>query len=335
MDSDTELPTAPPSSDASAPAEPASTVHAPKALRPTTWQILHTSPWMKGVRLMSFVGVLAALGVGLTFSRVRGQVGEQMISMGESLMRYERAERQDAPRELRLNGQSIMITSGTTPDAVDTVLDEFEARCRSHNAALQAELRTVSAQDFFVLREERGDTGAVGCLDFGRDITAAELLARANRFRETNDLHDLGDLRYVFARTLDEGEGAHFLTFWTTGSLDFDEITGQGGNEDVPGSDIAGIPRPPRSRRILDAMESGADQRVVTYAGSSMTEWELEAFYREALPRAGFDLVEPPADAPPQQGSIVVAAERAERLTFLVLDTDAHGRGLATVLTGE
>jgi hypothetical protein len=310
-------------------------MHAPKTVRPTTWQLVHASPWMKGVRLASFVGVLAVLGVGLSLSRVRGQVGEQMISMGESLMRYERAERQDAPRELRLNGQSIMITSGTTPDSVDAVLDEFEARCRSHNAALQAELRLVSAQDFFVLREERGDSGAVGCLDFGREISAAELLARANRFRATNDLHDLGDLRYVFARTLDEGEGAHFLTFWTTGSLDFDEITGHGGNEDVPGSDIAGIPRPPRSRRILDAMESGADQRVVTYAGSSMTEWELEAFYRDALPRAGFDLIEAPADAPPQQGSIVIAAERADRLTFLVLDTDARGHGLATILTGD
>ncbi|GAB4201903.1 MAG: hypothetical protein OHK0013_14480 [Sandaracinaceae bacterium] len=332
----TELPTAAPSSDAAtAPEGHASTVHAPRAVRPTRWQILHSSPYMKGVRLVTFVGVIAALGVGLTFSRVRGQVGEQMISLGESLMRYERATRQDAPRELRLNGQSIMITSGTTPDSVDAVLDEFELRCRTHNAALQAEIRAAAPQDFFVLREERGDTGAVGCLDFGGEITAVELLARANRFRESNDLHDLGNLRYVFARSLDEGEGAHFLTFWTTGSLDFDEITGHGGNEDVPGNDIAGIPRPPRSRRILDAMESGADQRVVTYAGSSMTEWELEAFYREALPRSGFDLIEPPADAPPQQGSIVMAAERADRLTFLVLDTDEHGHGMATVLTGD
>lgn len=323
----------------SAPDAPTSELDASSArrepLRPSRWQILQSSPWMKGARLATFVGVLGLLGAGLTYSRVRGQVGEQMISMGESLMRYERAERQDAPRELRLNGQSLMVTSGTTPDDVDVVLDEFEARCRSHNAALQEQIRSVSPQDFFILREERNGVGAVGCLDFGQEISAAELLGRANRFRETNDLHDLGDLRYVFARTLDEGHGAHFLTFWTTGSLDFDEITGNGGNSDVPGSDITGIPRPPRSRRILDAMEAGDDQRVVSYAGSSMTEWELEAFYREALPRAGFHLVEPPEGVAVRSDGILLAAERNERLTFLVLATDRHGQGVASVLTGE
>ena len=161
----------------------------PKApLRPTRWQLLNSSPWMKGVRLTGFVAAIAALGVGLTYSRVRGQVGEQMITMGESLMRYERAERQDAPRELRLNGQSLMVTSGTSPDDLDVVLDEFEARCRAHNPELQAQIRAASAQDFFVMREERDGVGAVGCLDFGQEISAAELLGRAARFRQSNDL---------------------------------------------------------------------------------------------------------------------------------------------------
>lgn len=320
------------------PTEPAREAEAPtkSPLRPTRWQLLHASLWMKGVRLAGFVALLAVLGVGVTYSRVRGQVGEQMISMGESLMRYERAERQDAPRELHLNGQSLMVTSGTSPDDLDVVLDEFEARCRAHNADLQAQIRAASAQDFFVMREERNGVGAVGCLDFGQEIGAAELLGRAARFRQSNDLHDLGDLRYVYARTLDEGRGVHFLTFWTTGSLDFDEITGHGGNTDVPGEDVAGIPRPPRSRRILDAYETGANQRVVSYAGSSMTEWELEAFYRDALGRSGFHIVDPPADAPvPQIDSILLAAERDERITFLVLDTDRHGHGIASILTGE
>ena len=333
MDAQSELPT-PPDPSAEPTSSESSATKAP--FRPTRWQLLNTSPWMKGVRLVTFVAVVAAVGVGASYSRVRGQVGEQMISLGENLMRYERSERQDAPRELHLNGQSLMITSGTSPDDLGVVLDEFEARCRSHNEALQAQIRAASAQDFFVMREERGGVGAVGCLDFGQEITAAELLGRAARFRESNDLHDLGDLRYVYARTLDEGTGVHFLTFWTTGSLDFDEITGHNGNTDVPGEDVDGIPRPPRSRRIIDAYETGADQRVVSFAGSSMTEWELEAYYRDALPRSGFHIIEPPADAPqPQMDSILLAAERGERVTFLVLDTDRHGHGMASVLTGQ
>jgi hypothetical protein len=305
-------------------------------LRLNRWQILNASPWMKGARLVSFVAALAAFGVGITYSHVRGQVGEQMLSAGESLMRYERAERQDAPRELRLNGQSLMVTSGTSADDLETVLDEFEARCRAQSPDLQAQIRAASAQDFFVLREEGRGAGAVGCLDFGEEISAAELLGRAARFRESNDLQDLGALRYVYARTLDEGHGVHFLTFWTTGSLDFDEITGNGGNADVPGTDVQGIPRPPRSRRILDASETGTAQRVVSYAGSSLTEWELEAYYREALPRSGFRLIDAPPDAPrPRMESILLAAERGERITFVVLDTDRRGQGVASILTVE
>jgi hypothetical protein len=92
MDAPSELPTTENASESSAKAP----------LRPTRWQLLNASPWMKGVRLTGFVAAIAALGVGLTYSRVRGQVGEQMITMGESLMRYERAERQDAPRERHL-----------------------------------------------------------------------------------------------------------------------------------------------------------------------------------------------------------------------------------------
>lgn len=304
-------------------------------LRPTRWQILQSWSGMKVVRLMTFVAVLAALGVGVTFSRVRGQVGEQMIAMGENLMQYDRAERQDAPRELRLNGQSMMVTSGTSPDSLDTVLDDFEARCRSHNAALQQEIRTVSAQDFFVLRETQGEVGAVGCLDFGAEISAAELLVRVTRFRQSNDLQDLGNLRYVYARTLDEGSGVHFLTFWTTGSLDFDEITGHGGSTDVPGTDVSDIPRPPRSRRILDAMERGADLRVLGYTGSSMTSWELEAMYRQELPRAGYRLIDDQSRRSSTDGQILLGLERDQRVTFVVLSNDRHGLGSAAIITGE
>lgn len=315
-----------------------------RAHRPTRWQLLHASPWMRGVRLASFAAVLVAIGLFATFSHVRGQIGEQMLDVGENLMRYERSDRQDDTRELRVNGQSLMVTSGTSPDDLEIVLDEFERRCRAHNAALQAEVRRLNPQEFFVLRRERGGSGAVGCIDFGGEISTAELYQRATRFKESNDLQDLGTLRYVYARTLSEGRGVHFLTFWTTGSLDFDEITGHRGTADVPGTDVEGVPRPPRARRILDASETGVNQHIVSYGGSSMTSWELEAYYREALPQNGFRLIDtrvtPGAstEAPAEDttsGRILLSAERGERMTFLVLDNDRRGLGIASVLTTD
>lgn len=304
-------------------------------VRPSRWQILHSAPAMKAVRLATFVGVIGLVGVGLTYSRVRGQVSRHMLEFGEALMRYEHAERQDAPRELRLNGQSIMLTSGTTTDSLDAVLDEFERRCRLHNDALASQIRLPTAQDLFVVRTEERNVGTVGCLDFGSSISVADLLARTRRFSETNDLHDLGDLRYVYARSTHSGDAVHFLTFWTVGSLDFDELTGNGGQDDVPGRDPVDIPRPPRSRRVLDAAERGATERVVVYMGSSMTSWELEAWYRRELPRAGYRLVDDPRARDSTDGRIMIGLERDDRLTILVLGNDERGLGTLAVLAHE
>ncbi len=302
--------------------------------RPSRWQLLHATRGMRVVRLATFFAALGLVVLGLGYARARGQIAEQMLSFGENLMRYGHAERQDEPRELRVNGQTLMLTSGTTEDSLDTVLDDFERRCHAHNAGLQAEVRRSLAQDLFVLRNEGERAGTVGCLDFGEDIGVSELVERATRFQRSNDLHDLGDLRYVYARELDDGHGVHFLTFWTTGSLNFDELTGGNGNRDVPGRDVAGIPRPPRSLRVIDASETGSHQRVVSYSGSSSTGFELEPFYREALERAGYHLTPIPEDAR-VSGPVALAAERDGRVTFVVLDTDARGRGIASIVTGD
>ncbi|MCX7807390.1 MAG: hypothetical protein N2515_02170, partial [Deltaproteobacteria bacterium] len=69
-----------------------------------------------------------------------------------------------------------------------------------------------------------------------------------------------------------------------------------------------------------------------SYAGSSMTGWELESFYRKALVERGFHLVEPPPDAPRWGNSSILSAERDGKVTFLVFDTAEDGTGVASIL---
>ena len=304
--------------------------------QPSRWEILHSARWMKLVRFTAFIVVLAGIGMGVTYSHVKSQVGERMMSFGESFMRYDNAERQDGTRELRLNGQTVNLSSGTTTDSVDAVLDEFEERCRLSNVALQQEVAVAvdaDDSDHFVMREEGGGSGTVGCLDFGAELSLVELAERAHAFQASNDLHDLGDLRYVYATPLDHNRGTHFITFWTTGSLNFNEVTGNNGNNDVPGSDLADIPRPPRSIRVIDAEERGVNQRVLSYTGSSMTQWELEAFYRDELTASGYRVFEAPPDRMAVPG-LLMGAERDGQMTLITLDTDSAGLGNVTILTG-
>lgn len=304
--------------------------------RPTSWQIWQTSTWMKLGRVVLF-GSTLALGMGaLGYSHVRGQVGEQMLDVGELLMRYDQAERQDRPRELHFNGQTLMFTSGTSHDSRDVVLDEFERRCNVNSAVVTDAIREVAPAALegrhLTLRERRGSAGAVACLDYGSELTAAEFVDRAARFRDTHDMEALGHLRYVYVEPT-SGGGSHFLTFWTTGSFDFDEVTGNQGNRDVPGEDLASIPRPPRSLRTIDFTEAGDNQHVIGYSGSNMTHWELGAFYREELPRRGYRLM-PAPDAPEMEGIETIAAERDGRMDVVVVGLNRFGLGQVIILTG-
>lgn len=331
------------SSGASSDGTPAS---GPKpAIRPSWWQIVQAHPAMKAVRVTTFVAATASVAVIGAYSHARSQLGEQLLSVGSNMMRYEGANTQDEPREMRINGQSLMMRSGTTDDSVDAVLDRFEAQCSTGQQELRERVDFMTQQagitrSLFVLREMGGPEGVVACLDFGQEeLSVADLAERAARFRASNDLHDLGDLRFVFAEPMNDGSGAHFLTFWTNGSLDFDEVTGRGGNGDVPGADIDGIPRPPRSRRVLDASETGHPDRVLMYFGSSMTGWELESFYRRELTHSGYHVIDPgergTREISTRIRGTVLGGERDGHLTFVVLDTDERGLGRATIITGE
>jgi len=280
---------------------------------------------MKGARLLGFAASLCAIGVGVRISQARGQIGEQMMSIGEQMMRVEGAERQDTRRAYHINGQQIWVSSGTTDASVESVLDQFEERCQ----LLANEVQSVGDTDHLVLREGGGGAGAVGCLDLGGELSANELWARAERFTRTNNLGDLGDLRYVYARPLQNRPGAHFVTFWTEGDLDFDDFTGDFGNHDVPGTDSENFSRPPRSLRVLDVTEDGVPLHVRSYTGSTMSVWELEHFYTSELERTGYLITRVPATG---DDSVVMNAERNGRMTTLILGMSAEGHGTATII---
>ena len=58
------------------------------------------------------------------------------MEFGATMMRVVDADRQDAPRELVLNGESVHFASGTTARATDYLLDYFEARCDARDGGL-------------------------------------------------------------------------------------------------------------------------------------------------------------------------------------------------------
>lgn len=315
-----------------------------KGQKPSLWSAWHATPMARWTRVSTFALVVMALGTAFMFQRSQAQLGDDLLGMGSTLMQFADTEHTNGPRALSLNGEVVHLVSGSTEQSLDSVLDAFEGVCLERDAQFRDQItefyranpdaprREILERFRPTLRTESatGDRATVGCLDLGTERrTAGELLDAAREFNRTGDLAALGAIRYIFAQAADGGR-TQYVALWTEGSFHVNNILP--GNEDAPGEDLNGIPRAPDARRSLAAFEMGRDERFVIYEGSSMTEWELEHFYRESLADEGWivtDTREEGAEAP------VIAALRDGRQVYISLNTDVHGRGNAIVALTE
>lgn len=302
----------------------------------------------KVLRVTALFIVLGGVGLVLTYQHARGQISERLLSIGAQMMMLGEAERQDAPRELLINGQRIYLSSGMASLGVSALLDHFERRCEAVDGELMERVSEALARHpdhpsvrrvesmSPVLRENDETRGYVACLHWGiGEVGFEELLERFRRFSQSRDLHDLGDLRYLYAEKA--GEGSHFVAIWTEGSIRFDELFPETG--DAAGRDPEGVPRPPGARRVLTAREIGDPQVATIYRGSELDQGALERFYRRELPARGWTILGDEeaaaalarADLPPG-----LVAMQGDRLVFIVLGTDTEGLGDAAIIeTGE
>lgn len=298
----------------------------------------------KIARVSALALVLAGGGVALTYDHARGQLGETLLGAGAQMMMIADADRQDAPRRMVVNGQSIHFSTGIAPVPVGQLLDRFEAVCERIDAGLMErmhealamhpdpdhEARAAAASP--VLRDENGGAGYVACLDLGSTaVEPSELLERFRRFERTRDLHSIGDLRYVYASPMEDGERSHFVALWTEGSFRFDEVFPDG--TDARGEDPADVPRPPGARRTLSAYEEGDPQRATFYMTEALDEGGLTAFYRRELSGSGWTLLAPP-DSSTWSGAVrpALVAQRGDRLLWLAFTTDFQGRVNAALI---
>ncbi len=296
-----------------------------------------------------FLSVTLALFLGLVgYRHARGQATESLMTLGARMMRVVDASRQDAPRELVLNGERVRFSTGTSPRSVSDLLRSMEARCDAHDGGL-AETRARAADEHAsrghaeeaerisglrpVLHHEGRTSGFVACVDMGEShLDLADVARRAQRFAESRDLHDFGDLRYVFAEPT-EGGGSHFVAFWTEGSFRFDRVFPETG--DAPGDDVADIERARGARRVLAARESGEGETATLYTGIDLTDGALERFYRRELAAAGWTVSGGAGDTTPRAARPALVATRGDRTAHLAFRTDDEGRGEAMILTSH
>lgn len=285
----------------------------------------------RALRVSSYV-LAITLGLGALSARKAHADAKNAASLvGEQLLRLAETE-EGAPHELSINGQTVRVTSAHTSMPLAEVLARFEKSCDEHADGMVKDLadlersfgRAPTAEGhpgIGMLRDDRDGRGVVACFAAGASVGTAELGARLERFTRSYDLADLGDLRYVAARTLESGT-TEVVASWTEGRFRLGEMFPATG--DAAGEDPYAAPRPEMSRRVLSARDARAPYGVFVYEVAGDPAAALGAFGALAR-KSGFVM----NDAVSERDASVIAFERPG--VDVVVTSEAHERGLSTL----
>ncbi len=270
-------------------------------------------------RMGIFFCLLLAATLGLGYRSARAEASEMLTGLGRHLAAWDEAIPHQGARRLFLNGSEFKVVSTSYEEPLAATLDRFETECQRVGGFRASEkvLAELGMQSDVILRKESAREGMLACLDTGGRQTATELLARIERFSETGDLDDVGDIRYVFARST--GKKTTVLALWTTGMLPLKSMFLAEG--DAPGLDPQGVPKMPGARRVLSAAEKGQPYSISLYELPENAKDPL-AWYTHSLSEAGWEIT-------PTEKKGVLRATLGQRAIFV--HVEAHGRKVGIV----
>jgi len=227
---------------------------------------------MRVLSYASFVTFLVGIG---SAKAAQAKASEGALAIGEELMEVADTLG-DSTHELSLNGQTIFVASAQTKQPLRAVLDRFERDCDERADAMLDDLQHLSdridaprpaptADDHAgvgSLRDVRDARGVIACFATGETTDHAGLAGRLSKFAESHDLAALGHLRYVTARTTEDGTTL-VVASWTNGSFRLDDAFPATG--DAAGEEPTFVPRPGSARRLLSAHDAHAPYGVFVY----------------------------------------------------------------------
>jgi hypothetical protein len=235
---------------------------------------------------LRLTALAAAMGVVVSFvchRRAEAALRERLAALGGRMAPFlDDAASTEAPRELHVNGVTLWLATGASARPPAEVRAWYAARYAGKGSAMER-LGGLSAAVFG--DDEQGGMAALdlGLVDGGA-AWAARLAAVAR-----GQIGEVGALRYLYYERTPSG-GTRFLTMWSDDRFDLTRLAPDG-DGDVPGRDVAGVPRYPGSARALFSDERGRDGQLVVYTGVD-SAFAAAAFYRARLPRLGWRLDE-------------------------------------------
>lgn len=213
----------------------------------------------------TFVGLLSGV---YCYKNARAEVGEKMFEVGKNLSQL--SDLVDTTHNFSMNGQHVYLSTGISDQSIDAVLDRYEKHCKDGGGVFSelfkdAPPNTDIPSNFKmgIVREQKGDTGALLCMVRGAE-TPATTLEALQKFADTQDFGSLGDARYVHVHRTGNG-GTKVTLLWTEGSVKLNELVAEGDREPT-GRDPDYLPRPLGGKRLMSIDAVGTKYNAFVYS---------------------------------------------------------------------
>jgi hypothetical protein len=248
----------------------------------------------KGVARVGSYGLLATAALtGTAVTAAKAEVGGSALQMGRELSAV--AEEATSGTTAVLNGQRFHLSDSTTAKPVVEVLDGIEKACRDNPGGLaplfeampkngQVEGKSYTLPESFshgVVRNGSEKDGVVMCF-VGDGNTRKNSLEALADFAKSQDLGDLGKLRYVYAKREKSGKTRVTLA-WTDEHFSLKAVTAGGEEHGKDGI----VPRPSGAHRLMTAEIQGVSQSTTVFETAMKAE-AVVSYYDETLAKAGF-----------------------------------------------
>jgi hypothetical protein len=226
------------------------------------------------MRVTTYALFVSLCATGALAKKAHAKATESALAIGERLL--------DVPsdgdgRDVMINGQPFHVTATQSAEPLGVVLDQLERACDEHADDMLANLNEIGKKGtgfpgIGVLKDRRGDRGVVACFAIGRESDPFELARRLDRFSRSKDLADIGGLRFVAARSLENG-ATQLVATSTNGPVRLDTMFPESG--EAAGEDPKFAPRP-QGTRILSAHDRAAPYGVFVYRTSAADAYDRQ-----------------------------------------------------------
>lgn len=204
----------------------------------------------RGIRRVVAYALAMSLLLGLgALHRAKAAAGEAVRGVGRDLAAL--SDVLTEPHELRLNGETIHVSSSSAPGSVKDTLDRFEEHCQKSPTGAWRD----DAND--------GSEGAVAC--------------------------GVDQMRYAYAKRTPTGT-THVLAAWTDRRFRAEALAAPEDGSDAPGTDSGAVARPPNARRLLTAEVVGTPYAVRVYSSKDDAPLLLRS-YDAAMTSKGWERI--------------------------------------------